>query len=363
MSLACRMTDAADSNVPMLHLDGTQLPPAMRLAAFAQVVSGYTVTQRAEGDFEVDARAWLLGDLLVTTTRLAAVQIERTPAHILADGRDTYSFILLRRGSWTANIEAGHVQVASGQVCVMDFAHSWLVEGTNQDNIMLVVPRELIDDIAPDAPPLHGRLIEGASGRMLAEHMFSLARHLPDLMVKDVPVVQQATVGVLAATLRALPQDDPAPCRNLQRDIGGQVLGYVERHLTDPALSVTTICRDVAVSRASLYRAFKATNGIAAYIQRRRLEAAHALISDEGGKLSMAEIADMYCFSSQAHFSTAFRRMFGYTPIAARSVHTASRNVGAVFDDWQKIIATLPGAPISPAESTPRSRMHSSSMS
>jgi AraC-like DNA-binding protein len=338
------MADAANSNVPSLHLDGARLPPEMRLAAFAQITSGYSMTQRSEGDFQVDARAWLLGELMVTSTRLTAVQIERTPAHIAADKRDTYSFILLRRGSWTADVEAGHVQVASGQVCVMDFAHEWLVEGTEQENIMLVVPRRLAAELAPGAPPLHGRMIEGASGRLLAEHMFTLARHLPDLRMSDLPMVQQATIGVLAATLRALPQEDLTPCRNLGRDIGSRILAYIERHLTDATLSVATICRDVAVSRASLYRSFNATSGIASYIRQRRLEAAHALISDEGGKLSMAEIADMYCFSSQAHFSTAFRRMFGYTPVAARNVKASARDVGGVFDDWQKIIAKLPDA-------------------
>jgi AraC-like DNA-binding protein len=338
------MKDAADSNVPSVHLDGAQLPPEVRLAAFAQIASGYSIKPLSKGDFQIDAHAWLLGQLMLTATRLTAVHIERTPAHIAADRRDTYSFILLRSGSWTADVAAGHVQVASGQVCVMDFAHSWLVEGTDQENIMLVVPRQLAEEIAPGAPPLHGRMIEGASGRLLAEHMFSLARYLPDLKRGDLPVVQQATIGVLAATLRALPQEDPTPCRNLHRDIGRRVLAYIERHLTDSALSVATICRDVAISRASLYRSFTATNGIATYIQRRRLEAAHALISDEGGKLSMAEIADMYCFSSQAHFSTAFRRVFGYAPVAARNVGTNARDIGGVFDSWRKIIADLPNA-------------------
>ncbi len=347
--MSSNMADAADSDeprVPTVHLDGNRLPPAMRLPAFAQIASGYTSTQISEGDFEVDARAWLLGELMVTSTRLTALRIERTQAHIAADKRDTYSFILLRRGSWTAEVAAGHVQVASGQVCVMDFAYPWLVEGTEQDNIMLVVPRKLAEEIAPGAPPLHGRLIEGAPGRLLAEHMFALARHLPHLKKSDLPMVQQATVGVLSATLQALAQEDPAPFRNLQRDVGSRVLAYIEQHLTDSALSVATICRDVAVSRASLYRSFNAS-GIATYIQQRRLEAAHALISDEGGKLSMAEIANLYCFSSQAHFSTAFRRMFGYTPVAARSVGTNARDVGGVFDGWQKIIDALPARTIS----------------
>lgn len=336
------MTDTTDRTLPSLHLDGTRLPPEQRLPAFAQIASGYSVKQLSDGDFQVDGRAWLLGQLMVTSTRLTAVQIERTPAHIAADRRDTYSFILLRHGSWTADIEKGHVQVASGQVCVMDFAHHWLVDGTEQDNIMLIVPRQVVADIAPGVPALHGRLIEGAAGRLLAEHMFSLIRYLPDLKISDLPMVQQATIGVLAATLRELPQDDPTPCRNLHRDMSRRVLAYIEQNLTDPRLSVDAICQGVAISRASLYRSFQTANGIANYIQRRRLEAAHALISDEGSSLGMAEIADMYCFSSHAHFSTAFRRMFGYTPVAARNITTSARAVGSVFGRWQKIIDDLP---------------------
>lgn len=336
------MIDTTESTLPSLHLDGARLPPEQRLPAFAKIASGYSVKQRSEGDFQVDGRAWLLGQLMLTSTRLTAVQIERTPAHIAADRRDTYSFILLRHGSWCADIEKGHVQVASGQVCVMDFAYPWLVEGSEQDNIMLVAPRQLVAEIAPGVPPLHGRVIEGAAGRLLAEHMFSLIRYLPGLKTRDLPMVQQATIGVLAATLRELPKDDPAPCRNLHRDMSRRVLAYIEQNLTDPGLSVESICQGVAISRASLYRSFQTANGIANYIQRRRLEAAHADISDEGSSLSMAEIADKYCFSSHAHFSTAFRRMFGYTPVAARSITAGARVIGSVFDRWQEILGALP---------------------
>ncbi len=335
------MEETASQKVAMLHLAGAALSLEHRLAAFAALAAGYSVTPDPGTAFEVDARGWMLGELVLTASRLTAVRINRTPAHILADKRDTYSFILLRHGSWTADIEAGHVQVASGQICVMDFANSWEVHGTAQDNIMLVVPRALVDEIVPDAPPLHGRIIEGLSGRLLADHMFALARHLEDMTVKDLPMVNQATLGVLAATLRALPQEDPTPCRNLQRNVGNQVLAYIEKHLTDAALSIATICGDVAVSRASLYRSFRTTDGIASYIQRRRLEAAHAMISGGAEKLSMAAIADLYCFSSQAHFTTAFRRMFGYTPVVARGLNPTSHNLQEVFNNWRGTIQSF----------------------
>ncbi len=329
----------ADRKLPMLHLDGAALPEALRLSAFAAVASGYSVQPLAPPgeEFQVDCRAWQLGDLVITANRISAVRIERTLSHIRADGRDTYSFALLRRGSWNATIDAGFIQVASGQIGVMDFAESWQVEGTDQDNIILVVPRALVQEIAPGAPPLHGRVMPGAGGRLLAEHMFALVRYLPETMIDDVQTVQHATISLLSAALGALTQEDSRPFRHRQRAFGGKVLAYIEDRLTDPQLSVETICRNAAVSRATVYRAFQSAGGVAAYIQRRRLEAAHARIA-EGDGAGMAEIADLFCFSSPAHFSTAFRRYFGYTPIHARSTPTSARDVGGVFEGWRRVI-------------------------
>lgn len=320
----------------MLRLDGAALPPEMRVSAFAAVASGYSVQPLSEG-FEVDCRAWQLGDLLVTANRLSAVRIERTLSHIRADGRDTYSFILLRRGSWNANIDSGFVQVASGQIGVMDFADSWQVEGTDQENIILVVPRALVQEIAPAAPPLHGRVMAGAGGRLLAEHMFALVRYLPETTVDDVHTVQHATMSLLSAALGALAQDESRPFQHQHRIFGSKALAYIEERLTDSELSVDTICRNVAVSRATVYRAFQSVGGVSAYIQRRRLEAAHARIA-EGDGTGMAEIADLYCFSSPAHFSTAFRRYFGYTPVHARSTPATARDAGGVFEGWRRVI-------------------------
>jgi AraC-like DNA-binding protein len=337
---------SADRKLPMLHLDGAALPPALRLSAFESVASGYSVHPLSPPgeDFQVDCRAWQLRDLVITANRISAVRIERTLSHIRADGRDTYSFILLRRGNWSANIDTGFIQVASGQIGIMDFASTWQVEGTDQENIMIVVPRATVEEIAPGAPPLNGRVLAGAGGRLLAEHMFALVRHLPETAIDDVYTVQHATMSLLSAALGALKPEDNGPFQHRQRALGSKVLAYIEERLTDPELSVETICRNAAVGRATLYRAFQSAGGVATYIQRRRLEAAHARIA-EGDGAGMAEIADLYCFSSPAHFSTAFRRHFGYTPIHARSSPVLARDVGTVFEGWRKIIERTAAPP------------------
>lgn len=334
------MTASSIDHLPMLHLDGAALPPSDRLAAFAQVAAGYAVTPLTP-DFMVDACAWHLGDLVITVNRLTAVRIERTAEHIRADRRDSYSLVLLREGNWSADTESGFVQVASGQIGVMDFAEPWLVEGTGQDNVIVVLPRALAEQIAPDVTPLNGRVLGGISGRLLAEHVLALAQHLPALSRAEAASIQQATVNLIAAALNALPKEHHTPFRH-QRQIGGKVLAHIEARLTHPDLSVVTICRDVGVSRATLYRAFKDVGGLAAYILHRRLEAAHGRIADPAEQASIAEIADRFCFSSPARFSTAFRRRFGYTPVSTRGVPAQARDLDGLFESWRRVLAAPP---------------------
>jgi AraC-like DNA-binding protein len=216
-----------------------------------------------------------------------------------------------------------------------------IVEGSAQENIMLVVPRALAAEMAPGAPPLHGRLLNGASGRLLAEHMLALVRHLPGMKVRDVALVRQATIGLIAAALAGLPRENDAPGFGVQQTMTGKLLTHIEHRLTDRSLSVASICSDVGISRASLYRTFAAGGGVMTHILRRRLEAAHSCIADESERRSMLEIADLYGFSSQAQFSTAFRRRFGYSPIRARGASPTLREVGDLFENWRHVIQRI----------------------
>ncbi len=225
----------ADRKLPMLQLDGAALPEALRLSAFAAVASGYSVQPLAPPgeEFQVDCRAWQLGDLVITANRISAVRIERTLSHIRADGRDTYSFALLRRGSWNATIDAGFIQVASGQIGVMDFAESWQVEGTDQDNIILVVPRALVQEIAPGAPPLHGRGDAGR-GRAAARRAYVRAgplpardhdRRRPDGAARD----DQPAVGGARRSDAGGQPAVPAPAARVRRQGAGLYRGQADR--------------------------------------------------------------------------------------------------------------------------------------
>lgn len=93
--------------------------------------------------------------------------------------------------------------------------------------------------------------------------------------------------------------------------------------------------RALGMSRPTLYRIFAGSGGIAAHIRRRRLEAVHVLLLDPYETRQLSEIAHDFGFSSHAHFTTAFRRRFGYAPRDTRAGGVPGPfATAALFQNW-----------------------------
>ena len=92
---------------------------------------------------------------------------------------------------------------------------------------------------------------------------------------------------------------------------------YITAHLSED-LSVASLCRALSVSRSSLYRLFPgdASGGIAAFVRRRRIEAATEFLRTTD--LSIGEIAQRVGFSDEQYFRRLFRRQTGFSVREAR---------------------------------------------
>lgn len=92
---------------------------------------------------------------------------------------------------------------------------------------------------------------------------------------------------------------------------------YIERHYTEPTLSVEQLCAVCHVSRSALQRKYKQAMGVAPkeYITKRRLTLALSLLMQKKG--SVKEIAHMTGFSDEKYFSRIFHATFGYPPSQA----------------------------------------------
>jgi AraC-like DNA-binding protein len=92
-----------------------------------------------------------------------------------------------------------------------------------------------------------------------------------------------------------------------------RAIDYMEAHLTEP-LTLGSIAASVGLTRMHFAAQFRLAIGFTpyAYLRRRRVERAQKLLLESN--LPVTQIALACGFSTQSHFSSAFKRMVGYSP-------------------------------------------------
>ena len=335
--------------IPHLSFASADVPPAEGRQRWEVLVGAYDVKLpdgQCEADFSVDSEAWLLGQLVVTRGRLSPVRLIRARERIVTDGRETFTLGLVTQGLLAGDFDGRTCELRPGQVCVIDFARPWHAATAATAFVLLSVPRAALLALAPNAHDAHGRLLEGATARLLTEHLISLVRHLPQATAADAAIIERSTLHMVADSLGALAPGEDAGAVPLETRLTYRVRRYIEENLGEAELSPARICTALGVARPTLYRAFARSGGIMSYIQRRRLEAVHVRLSDAADARGVAELAMDAGFRSHAHFSTAFRKRFGYAPRDAL-LNGASAPGAAMqqFGAWFLELAARTGPP------------------
>lgn len=306
--------------IPSIELDTDRLPASERFARFAEGLPIYELTALSDGgpeSFSANVKAWSLGDLVVTSGRLSPLRWVRSAKAASRDGHDNLSFILLTDGSAEGDAEGRRVSIGPGQIAAFDLGRPFFNNATQTKSLTLGVSRRAMQNVVATLPDLHGRILDGIPGRLVADHLFSLVRFLPVVREADVPVLIKATLGLVAGCLASLPAAADEPVLGFA--LRYRARRHIDQNLGSAELSPDQISRDLGISRSTLNRAFSPTGGVAAYIQGRRLEAVHAILARTDEGRSIAEIAYEFGFASASHFSTAFRNRFGYSPGQARA--------------------------------------------
>ena len=110
--------------------------------------------------------------------------------------------------------------------------------------------------------------------------------------------------------------------------IGGiaNVVDFIDANI-DQSLELQLLAKVSAMSVFHFARRFKAAVGLSPhrYVMRRRVHRACQML--QCGRTRLADLALTLGFSSQAHFTTAFRREFGVTPGEYRRAAVRGQNV------------------------------------
>jgi AraC-like DNA-binding protein len=148
--------------------------------------------------------------------------------------------------------------------------------------------RQLRDDLRRAVAHSRRRILDIAKGAHAANGSASTAR----------PGAAPGRAGLPAVRLR-------------------RVLSYIDASLAEP-LTVRSLACVAGMSPSHFTMLFKRSTGLSPYevVQRRRISRAKELLHDPSH--TIAAIGCQLGFSSQAHFTTVFRRRIGVTPSAYR---------------------------------------------
>ncbi len=100
----------------------------------------------------------------------------------------------------------------------------------------------------------------------------------------------------------------------LDREFLDKAYLIIEAGLSDPEFSINEFCKEIGMSRTSVYNKIKALTNQAPndFIRIIRLNKAKELLKSK--QYTIAEVSDMVGFSDPKYFSTSFKKQFGVSP-------------------------------------------------
>lgn len=137
----------------------------------------------------------------------------------------------------------------------------------------------------------------------------------------------EALVNLLNAAWHAEPPAEPLGTRRRRRL---DVVNFVEQHLADPDLNVTSIARALGYSKRALHQLFvDDVTTVSRMIWERRLERCRGELIDPARiDDTITDIAHRWGFGDSQHFSKSFRARFGTCPRSYRKSHLGSSSIG-----------------------------------
>jgi AraC-like DNA-binding protein len=158
-------------------------------------------------------------------------------------------------------------------------------------------------------------------GRIAAEFCATLAAESSGLDEAIRSKLGDQFMDLVALALSSEPDRQAADDQSVQHVRLRSIKAYIEEHLGDPNLSLTTIARENGVSLRYLHHLFRVIDMSASeWLRLRRLQRCRDLLSSpQHAHRSITEIAYSMGFSSSSHFSNLFREHFNMRPSDART--------------------------------------------
>ena len=295
-----------------------ELPPPRQYDWWRDAVSAthlpWDLPRRLEGGYRAKFRQQGIGAAQIVHCACDPCEGKRGKAEIAQLKEPLFGVLYVLKGRESLRQGGREIVLEQGAFTLWDSARP-IEFGLPQDleKITLLLPQASLREYLPQAEDLVMRPVSGqrGAGALFATHLRALAREGATLPVSGAAPVLRATLDLLATSFMAMEVEGGNGYRRAMRR---RIQDFVLANLADPALCAEVIAAAVGISERQLHRLFQIGGmTLVRWIWQQRLQrcredlarAPHARIS---------EIAFAHGFSDAAHFSRAFRDMFGMSP-------------------------------------------------
>ena len=298
--------------VPRFLFTTDGLPERDRFDAWRALFSAHDLDADPVG-FSGNVETTLVGSMALRVMNAAPQGPARSRSRIRRDGQD--SFVLHRsRHAYSVETERGVIDVPAGAISLNDLSQPYRRNRAPEtESLILVLPRSSISAVLSDEDALHGLILQGGAGRLLADHLQSLVAHSHSIAATDAAHIAQATLHMVAACVRPSLEAVARASTPLNAARLRAAKRLVSDYLTTP-LQIEAIAKALGMSRSQLYRLFEPEGGVVRYLTRQRLAAVRAALDNPLERRFIGEIGEAYGFGSSALLSRAFRQAYGVSP-------------------------------------------------
>jgi hypothetical protein len=240
-------------NPYLYHFDTGTYPSDQRFEVWRDEVNAIfdvDIDQSASARFNYRLTTGYVGSLLMGCGTWSgqgepvAYGVKRSTKMLRSDGLDHFYLCLGITHSLAGYAGRQPIHAQPSTIYLLDLASELDSEIVAGDTIILT---ERVKSAR-----LHGTILQGPMSSLLADHLYSLRRQLPNLSPTDMPHVEQATLAMISATLAPSVEALAQAEGEIDRAMMTRVRRFIDANLTSPDLNPLRICKEVGVSRAQL---------------------------------------------------------------------------------------------------------------
>ncbi|MGI5286420.1 helix-turn-helix domain-containing protein [Nonomuraea polychroma] len=321
-----------------LVLDTASVAEADKVAywndAVTRTLVPMTATPRNAGSFCATITTDRCGFLQVSTIEADPETVTRTPDLITAATPELIAVGLQATGRASLTQDTRTAELTPGDLVLYDTTRPYTLDHPERARIhILQLPRHVLAVPDHDVRQIVATTIHPHQGlaAMLSPFLSALATttyHPPTVGERLGGHVSDLLATMIAgqSDTRTANADDHATQAFIQR-----IRHYVNQHLADPSLSPESIAAAHRISLRYLYKLWATQDAtISRWIQQRRLEeCSRELTRRSRIAPTISAVAQRWGFINAAHFSRAFRGVYGMSPSEWRNKGQAQASVAA----------------------------------